>query len=278
MSLQPFDNDPPGADAAEDLIPAERQARLREWFDRNVSGSIQELARMFHTSASTLRRDLDALAAEGLIRRTHGGAVSVRNRAAFEPSTEQARITAVEEKRAIAQEAARRLVNGQSILLDTGSTTAEFARLIAAMDLELTVVTQDLQVAAILSRNSHIRLIVPGGTCRPRAYTLFGDHGIEFLGGLCCDVAFLTAQALDQDCLSDTLPELVRVKRAMMRAARSTVLLIDSSRLFSRALHRIAEIREIDEIITDTGLEAASAEVWHEAGLKVTRVEPLDPG
>jgi len=62
----------------EDLLPAVRQQRLRQWFVTNVSGSIQELARMFNASISTIRRDLDALAAEGLVKRTHGGAVSVR--------------------------------------------------------------------------------------------------------------------------------------------------------------------------------------------------------
>jgi len=265
-----------GPSGFEDLIPAERQARLREWFDRNVSGSVQELARMFNTSISTLRRDLDALVAEGLIRRTHGGAVSVRNRATFEPSTEQARLTAIEEKRAIAEAAARRLVNGQSLLLDTGSTTAAFAHLIAAMDLELTVVTQDLQIAGILSRNSHIRLIVPGGICRPRAYTLFGEHGLDFMSGLRCDWAFLTAQAMDHDCLSDTLLELVRMKRAMIAAARVSCVLIDSSRLSSRAIHRVADLAEVHEMITDTGLGEDDARPFLEAGLRVTRVSPKD--
>lgn len=261
---------------AGDIIPAERQQRLREWFSSNVSGSVQELARMFNTSISTIRRDLDILASEGILRRTHGGAVSVRKRSAFEPSAELARRTAVEEKRAIAFEAARRLEAGQSILLDTGSTPFEFARVIAKMSIQLTVVTQDLQIAGVLAMRPHIRLIVPGGVCRPNAYTLLGEPGEHFLESLRCDYCFLTGQAMDEECLSDTFMELVRLKKAMVRSARQVCVLLDSSRMSSRAIYRVIGIEEIDEIITDIGFPDEHILHYEEAGVNVTRAVPND--
>jgi len=262
------------SDSTEDLLPAVRQQRLRQWFVTNVSGSIQELARMFNASISTIRRDLDALAAEGLIKRTHGGAVSVRLHSAFEPSAALARVTAVEEKRAIAREAVKRLEPSQSILIDTGSTALEFAKLLAETPIPLTVVTQDVQVAAALSMRAHLRLIVPGGTCRPNAYTLLGSPGVEFIANLRCDVCFLTSQAVDYDCVSDTMLELIRLKTAMINAARRTCLLIDSSRMASRAIYHVVAVASIDEIITDVGFEADGVKKYEEMGVTVTRVVP----
>jgi len=262
----------------EDLLPAVRQQRLRQWFVTNVSGSIQELARMFNASISTIRRDLDALAAEGLVKRTHGGAVSVRLHSAFEPSAALARVTAVEEKRAIAREAVKRLEPNQSILIDTGSTALEFAKLLAETPVPLTVVTQDVQVAAALSMRAHLRLIVPGGTCRPNAYTLLGAPGVEFIASLRCDICFLASQAVDYDCVSDTMLELIRLKTTMINAARRTCLLIDSSRMASRAIYHVAPVTRIDEIITDVGFEADGAKQYEEMGITVTRAVPDEEG
>ncbi|MEI4488553.1 DeoR/GlpR family DNA-binding transcription regulator [Frigidibacter sp. MR17.14] len=256
----------------EDLIPAERQQRLVHWFRDNQSGSNQDLARMLNTSVSTIRRDLDTLAAQGLVRRTHGGAVSVRRMTTWEPTVVEAQKTAVEEKRAIALEAARRLEPGQSILLDTGSMLYEFAQVIAGMTLPLTIVTNDVHIASTLSRTSHLRLIVPGGTCRPRANALLGEPGLSFLKELRCDRLFFSVQAIDQECLSDTYLDLVQLKLAMMASARASTLLIDSSRFDARALHRVCGLETLDEIITDEGLAESEARSYGDLGIAITRV------
>lgn len=104
---------------ADEMLPAERRAHLIEWFKTNQAGSSQELARMFGISVSTIRRDLDLLASEGIVRRTHGGAVVVRSRVTYEPSTELSRRTAVEEKQAIVTEALKLIEPHQSVLIDT---------------------------------------------------------------------------------------------------------------------------------------------------------------
>lgn len=262
---------PPGSQIPEDMIPAERQQRLLDWLIDNVGGSNQELSRIFNASISTIRRDLDALASQGLVQRTHGGAVVVRRRTTTEPSAAAASMTAVEEKRAIATEAVRLIEPGQSILIDTGSTMVEFARALLAVDLPLTVVTADLQVAALLALTEHIKLLVPGGTCRTRAYTLLGEPGLSFLGDIHCDRAFLSAQALDADCVSDTHLELVTMKRAMLKAARHRTLLIDSSRISSRAIYSVMPTAELDQIVTDEGLPAFQTSAYSTLGINVIR-------
>jgi DeoR family galactitol utilization operon repressor len=267
----------PDGSMPDDMIQAERQQRMADWFSHNVGGSNQELARLFNASLSTIRRDLDALATRGVVRRTHGGAVRMRQRTTFEPSISEARGTAAEEKRAIAAEAATRLADGQSILIDTGSTMHLFAQAVAIAKVSLTVVTNDLMVANTLIDKAHIKLIVPGGQCRPRAYTLLGDPGIAFLRDIRVDQCFLSAQAVDDRCVSDTFLELVTLKRAMMRAAIQTTLLIDSSRFASRAIHSVADLSDIHEIITDEGLGETEYQQYRQMRVRVTRAL-LDAG
>lgn len=244
----------PDAQTSEDMLPAERRQKILEWFDENVAASNQDLARLVGASVSTIRRDLDQLDSQGLVRRTHGGAVRVRRKAAFEPTTDQARQTAIEEKRAIAEAAAALLEPDMSILIDTGSTLHQFAQILAGLAMPLTVVTSDLFVAGTLANSGHIRLIVPGGHCRPGAFTLLGEPGLSLLKDLRCDRLFLCPQAVDAECVSETSWDLVQLKRAMLDAAAQTVLMADSSRFGARALYRLAPLAEIDTILTDDGL------------------------
>jgi DeoR/GlpR family transcriptional regulator of sugar metabolism len=263
---------PPPAVMPDDMIQAERQQRMTDWFEQNVGASNQELSRLFNASISTIRRDLDTLAMRGIVRRTHGGAVRVRQRAAYEPSVDEARGMAAEEKQAIAAEAVKRLVSGQSILIDTGSTMHHFAQAVAGLSISLTVVTSDVMVANILVQKPHIKLLVPGGTCRPRAYTLLGEPGLSFLRDTRVDQCFLSAQAVDDHCVSDTLLELVTLKQAMMQAASQTTLLIDSSRFSGRAIHSVARLSEIREIITDDGLPDSEFQQYRQQSVRITRV------
>lgn len=241
-------------DGPADMLPAERRAKLQAWFEDKVAASSQELARAFSTSISTIRRDLDYLASLGVVRRTHGGAVRLRKRATFEPSIDEARVTAVEEKRAIARLALGRIERDQSIFLDTGSTLHELAHLVAELDMPLTVVTNDILIAHILTGNPRVKLVMAGGSRREGAYSLLGEPAISFLRDLRCDQYFMTAQAIDIECLSDISPELVQLKRAMLDSAERTIVLVDSSKFGTRAFYRIAGLERVHEIITDNGL------------------------
>jgi len=254
----------------EEMLPAERRQHLIDWFKTNMSGSSQDLARMFNISVSTIRRDLDLLASEGLIRRTHGGAVRIRPNASYEPSTDLARRTAVEEKHAIAREAMRMIEPDQSILIDTGAVVAHMlADEIAATNLPLAVFTNDLYVAKVLTYKENIRLIVPGGACRFGSFSLLGEPGMSFLRDIRCDQFFMSAQAVDAECVSETMLELVQLKRAMIAAAQRTILMIDSSRFSDRALYRTASIEELNTIITDEGLSEEEGERLRMRGVEL---------
>ena len=239
----------------EEMLPAERRQRLIEWFKSNQAGVSQDLARMFGISVSTIRRDLDLLASEGLLRRTHGGAVAIRSRATSELSTDMSRRTAVEEKQAIVREALKLIEPDQSLLIDTGAVVCHLlANEVAQLPFPLTVITNDLYVAKALTYRENIKLIVPGGACRYGSFSLLGEPALSFLKDIRCDIYFMSAAAVDETCVSETLLELVQLKRAMVEAARDTVLIADSSRFMARALHRTAAIEQISPVVTDAGL------------------------
>lgn len=258
----------------EDLLPAERRNRLVDWFRANPAGSSQDLARMFNTSISTIRRDLDLLTADGLVRRTHGGAVRVRNHATDEYSTDLARRTAVEERTAIVREAVALLEPGDSILIDSGVTPHALAAEIAQLKLPLTVVTNDLHVAHTLAYKDEIRLLVPGGTIRPGSYTLVGEPGLSSLEDIRCDRFFIAPHAVDADCVSDTTVEVAHLRRAMIEAATRTILLADSSRFNARAIYRIAPLKRLHHVITDDGLPQEERERIEARGLRLTIAGP----
>lgn len=125
---------------------------------------------------------------------------------------------------------------------------------IAQLDIPLTVISNDLHVANVLTYRENINLIVPGGNCRFGSYSLLGEPGLSFLDSINCDLFFMSAAAVDEVCISETHFELVHLKRAMINAALEVVLLVDSSRFMSRALYRTVKIDQLDRIITDSGL------------------------
>ncbi|NSZ87734.1 DeoR/GlpR transcriptional regulator (plasmid) [Agrobacterium tumefaciens] len=238
----------------DDFLPAERRSKILDWFSTNSVASTQDLARRLNASISTIRRDLDSLAADGLLKRTHGGAVRVRQNTTYEQRMEEARNTSVEEKRAIAKAAASILQPGQSVLIDSKSTSHLLAHAIAELAIPLTVITNDVQVAAILANRDPISVVVPGGTCRHGAYVLLGETSTKFVRELNCDHYFLCTHAVDPSGPTDTWLDLVQLQRAMVGAAIETTLIIDSSKFGSRKIYSVVPMKQIKRIITDEGL------------------------
>ena len=257
----------------EETLPAVRRQQLIDWFDANIAGSTQDLASKFNISVSTVRRDLDLLAKEGFLKRTHGGAVKTRRHRTYEPSTHLAHRTAVEEKQAIVTEAVKHISGGQSLLIDTGAIAHVLADAISLLEFPLTIISNDIYVANTLTYKPQFKVIVPGGTNREGAYCLLGEPGISFIKDVRCDLAFLSAQAVDLECASDTVLELVELKRALLDAADKSVLLVESNRFHDRVLYRISDLDHIDTIITDTGLPEEDRAAFEARNLELIRVK-----
>ncbi len=208
----------------------------------------RELAAQLGADSSTIRRDLDALSRDGHVRRTHGGARLPAGAIDLPYDMKQGeRLTA---KQAIGRAAAELVVDGQSVMLDSGSTTYELATQLRARQ-DLTIVTNDLRIAQLVASFPSVRLLVSGGEVLRSTYTVVDDHAIPLVQKLSVDWTFLGADAIHTSGITNTNTVEVPLKRAMLAAARTTVVLADSSKFGRRALVRVAEIAEIDRVITD---------------------------
>src|SRR6476469_8078301 len=233
------------------MYAAERQQRIIAEARRAGRVEVTALADSLGVAAETVRRDLTALERRGSLRRVHGGAIPVE-RLEVEPTlaTRSGRLADV--KRRIAARARDELPSGGSIILDAGSTTLAVAEMLPP-DLDLTVLTNSLAAATVLSTHPGITLYLLGGRVRgTTGVAVIGTNGLSVVRGLTTP---------DQ---SEAL-----VKRAMVTAARKCVVLADSSKAGDDHLHRFAQLADVDVVISDTDLDDDVAAEIRAAGPEV---------
>jgi DeoR/GlpR family transcriptional regulator of sugar metabolism len=255
------------------MLPALRRARIIELLRRDGAAGLKDMSEALDVSVSTLRRDVDYLCEQGHLERTHGGAVL---NGAYGTGIELEREIASElesdAKAAIGRHAAALIRSGQTVILDSGTTTAAAARAARDRRIPFTAITNDFTIAAILSENPAISVIVTGGQVRPGTSTLWGGDAIQSIQRLRVDLAFIGTHALSEEELSDTSIELAQLKRAILAAAVQTVLLADSTKIFSRTFCSFGGLSDLDHLITDSRLSAGHREGLQRSGLKFEAV------
>lgn len=263
--------EPPPAAGSLPLLPAQRRQRIVEFLHRHGAVTLQQLEQALRVSVSTLRRDLDALAAEGEVDRTHGGALLRHQEySTFEPDHVAAAELSPREKEAIGRAAAAALVPRQSVIFDSGSTVTEAARAALARRIPLVAVTNDLAIAQLLGSSPLIRVHVLGGVLREGSHTLIGESVIEGARAIGADVLLMGAHAVTDGVMTETAPEVAAVKRVLIRAAASKRLLVDSSKFRPRAFMTIGNVADLDEVITDDGIDADEAKRVRALGVRLT--------
>ena len=162
------------------LLPALRRQRIAEFLHHHGAVTLQQLAEALHVSLSTLRRDLDALAEEGVVERTHGGAILRHLQySTFEPNIAAARDLSPREKRLVGAAAADSLVPGQSVIFDSGSTVLEAARAVVARKIPIVAVTNDIEIAQVLNGSPLVQVHIFGGQLRPGSNTVVGGKNAD---------------------------------------------------------------------------------------------------
>ncbi len=233
-----------------------------------VTGYVEarELAAALGVDGSTIRRDFDALAREGHLERTHGGARAQAGAIDIPYVVKRGQNQGA--KQAVANLASGLVQNGDSVLLDAGSTTYQLALALANRH-NLTIVTNDLLIGQTVADYPGVRLLVTGGELLAFTYTLVGERAVALVEDLRVDWTFLGADAIDLESgITNTNTLEIPLKRAMVAAARTCVVLADCSKFGKHALIRVAGVDEIDRIISDEGLDAAVA---HPYGTRLER-------
>lgn len=249
------------------LTPDREQRILASLGDRACS--VAELSRALRVSPATVRRDLDALAGRGQVRRVHGGAVRVRPLPDEPVFTEKASLRTAEKER-IAALALRLIEDGATIYLDGGSTVLALARRLGEKR-DLTIITNSLMAAAELmeSGQGH-RLILLGGEFRALSRTLVGPLTLPVLERLHPDQAFMgTIGFTLADGISTTDANEAFTKEQVLRRARQVILLADSGKLEHPSLVTSGTIADIDLLVTDAAPPPALARQLRKQGLKL---------
>lgn len=230
----------------------ERRNRLLEIVRRQGFASLPDLAEELQVSESTVRRDLAHLEEQGGAKRTHGGAF-YSGPSPHLDHFQNRQEAQWDEKKAIASTAAGMIDDGDTLLLDGGSTTYELARLLAGRPLQ--IVTNSLPVANLFSAASNVELIVIGGYVHPRSGAVHGPYANEMLKSLRVRKAVLSAAGVDEARLYNSNHMLASTQRAMVDAADDVILLADSSKFGRQSLACICELDLIDRVVVDQKLD-----------------------
>ncbi|MGN6740939.1 transcriptional repressor AgaR [Dyella sp.] len=259
--------------AAPKLLLEERRRLIVEQVEAQGRVTVEELVQRFGISAVTIRADLEALDRAGALTRSHGGAVPVA------PSQQDTPLTIKEtrhhpQKRRIGEAAAKLVQDGETIIIDSGSTTVEIARALRQRRWnELTVITNALNIALELSGLSGVRVMMLGGMLRPTSYSLAGPDAEQALSRLSADRLFLGVDGLDP-AIGVTTPDPLEasLNALMVRVSRQTVAVLDASKFGQRSLSVIAPMKALDMVISDASAPAEYVEALEGLGVQLQLV------
>lgn len=257
------------------MLAQQRYAFILEQLKQNEVVYSSALVSQLGVSSETVRKDLDVLEQAGRLVRIHGGAIPAEEKDAAQPEggeyiSFQMRDTQHrEQKAAIAARAARLIREGQVIALDYGSTSQMMAQELKKHFKSLTVITNSVQNAMILSECPDFTIIMTGGVFNKDEYTLVNDF-TSTLDLLHIDIFFMTATGVDPviGCTDQRLAE-ARVQNQMRRSASQTVVLADSSKFGRASLVKICSLREVSRIVTDSGLPPEMEKRIREKGVEL---------
>lgn len=256
---------------ANSIFAEERKKLIVDFINMNIKATVDELCSQFSVSPATVRNDLRDLEEAKLIKRTHGGAISVKN-GNFELNSYEKSVECISQKEAISRAAVEYVAEGDIIAVDSGTTTFEFAKQLVHFR-NLTVVTNDIQIAAFLEKNSAAEIIVAGGKVRREFNCTTGQKAIETLKDLNADKAFIGGNGISlQKGLTTPNMDMAGVKRMLMDISAERIFLGDSTKVERCAFVKFGDITDLDRIIMDQGADAEFYEKLKELGIKVDLV------
>lgn len=250
------------------MYAEERRQAIADRARREGRVEVAELATSFMVTTETIRRDLTDLERRGVLRRVHGGAIPLE-RLRSEPDVAARAGRQAEEKRRIAKRALEEVPDEGVVLIDAGTTTGALAAELPT-DRPLTVVTNALPIALMLSPRDNLSVLLLGGRVRSRTLATVDDWTQRQLAELNPDVAFIAANGISvARGLTTPDPAEAAVKRAMVAAGRRVVLVADHTKVGIDHFVRFAELDDIDRFVTDTGLPTDARAALEGAGLEV---------
>ncbi|HEY6977578.1 MAG TPA: DeoR/GlpR family DNA-binding transcription regulator [Chitinophagaceae bacterium] len=245
------------------MLANHRREKILELLKEDGSAKVFDLAKLFKVTEVTIRQDLEKLDKDGLVIREHGGAFlkDVPNQVKGFALAHQENL---DKKELIAKKSLEFIESGDTIILDSGSTTTEIAKKLKGMK-NLTIITNALNIALMLGAEPGIEVIVTGGEFKPPTLSLTGQKAADFFKGLHVQKLFLATAgiSLKAGLTYPSISDLV-VKKAMIEAAEVRYLVADSTKIGKAAFASLGALSLIDYIITDSGIEEKHKQVFHD--------------
>jgi len=250
------------------MLIGERRQHVLKLVDRDGRVLVSELSESLGISPITIRKDLDYLEQQGLVQRTHGGALAPHNSTLIDLSLKSKESQQSREKQAIAEAAASLVQEGQCILLDSGTTTTAVARALRRFR-HLTIVTNAMNIAAELS-DTDFDIIVVGGNLRKNSLSLVGPLAEDALRQIQADILFLGVDGFDvkTGVMTPSLLE-ARANRVMVAASRRVIPVFDSTKFERRSLALIIPPSGVHTVITDKNAPKDQVDALRAAGIEV---------
>lgn len=245
----------------------DRRNQIIDMITRQRTVKNSELMERFNISIETVRRDLEYLEQQGILRRVYGGAV-LNQSLSGEPEYASRAKTQHREKNAIAAAAAKLVQSGDSIYLGVGTTVQAMAQHLKKTE-DLTVFTNAIRTAVELSDAHNCSVILPGGKLRPKELTLSGFPAEDNFSNFNVDKAFIGIGGITDSSITDFHIDEAQIHRQLIRNARLSVILADSGKLGVRGVVNLCRPEDVDIIITDSGVSRQSVKELEQAGVQV---------
>ncbi|MBZ9609807.1 DeoR/GlpR family DNA-binding transcription regulator [Clostridium estertheticum] len=249
------------------MFAEERKSKILDSLNKYGKVKVCDLSQLYEVSEVTIRRDLQELEEDELIKRVHGGAILNRN-TKFEPTFSEKVDKFYDEKESVGKIAASMIVDGDTIAIDAGTTTLSIAKYITAKD--ITVLTNSVDVAYELSKKQDVEVIVTGGTLRWETRAMVGPVADNTLKNFRVDKAFMGSNGV---CIINglTTPNIIEAstKREMIKIAKQTILLCDHTKFGTIYFAKIVDLDRVDIIITDNQLDNELLEKFEEKGVQI---------
>lgn len=261
-----------------EMLAEERRFQIREILAAQRTVSAAELCNRLKVTAATIRRDLASLEQEGVLVRSHGGAVSRMSSTNFQPTYDALLRSENEEKRQIARAAEQFVLDGDTIFLEGSTTVLELARRLVHRH-RLTVVTNSPTIVCELQRSPGVTVLCTGGDLQKDTFYLYGEWAQRALSEIRLDKAILGVSAIDpQYGVSTSHIAEAQITRMVSKAAKTRIALADHTKFGRQRFAFVGPVTDIDILVTDAGTDAKFIEDLREAGLQVIVAEPTRNG
>lgn len=253
------------------MLQIERRQMIIQYLEEHEAVTVEELAKLFNVAPMTIRRDLQFLEDKNIAARTFGGAV-LKSRLIDEVPYENKSLANIEKKKKIADYAASLIRNGDTVILDAGTTNMEIARLLVNYK-NLKIITTDLNIATFVSASTDFEILFPGGKVQNSTGSCYGSSTVDFLKNINADISFIGSSSVDiQHGITTPSMEKADVKRQMIKCSDKSILVADSSKFGKKSLIKVCNLNDFHGIITDSNLDELTADKIKSKKIKIKLV------